>query len=360
MENKEPKGKPPLDIYNACEEYESKYFEIIAKVTDKLLHGFFHFKKRKGELLAGSATFFAVLSFCPVILLFISLTGMAMGDMTQAKDFVLDIVNSNFPHLAPWILESIEKIVSNQLKGSGSTNMFNTFLLLYSCLGVITSMIFGLHFISKTEAKGGFVIEDFKSMGIGLVFTGFIFTLLFISNKQLLFSVFHVQKGTSVHSVMELLFNGAMIPSIVSLAFFTAFYKWSMQVPVRTKDAAIGAGSFVACFIFGKSFHWVYMQVAKDALTQSYGNFETMIVAVLWIYFLMCAFFFGASVAHASYEEIYGVAKKPQADSIEDEAKVLSMPKPKSRLTSTQTARPQGMPAAPSGTTQKTKTKKAA
>ena len=360
MDSNRPKGKQPLDIYNTGEEYESKYFAMIAKVADRLLHGFFHFKKRKGELLAGSATFFSILSFCPVILLFISLTGMAMGDMNQAKDFVLEIVNSNFPHLAPWILKSIEKIVSNQLEGSGNTNMFNTFLLLYSCLGVITSMIFGLHYITKTEPKGGFVIEDFKSIGIGLVFTGFIFTLLLISNKQLLFSVFDIKKSSSMYGVMEFLFNGAMIPSLVSLAFFTAFYKWSMNVPVRTKDAAIGAGSFVACFIFGKSFHWVYMKVARDALTQSYGNFETMIIAVLWVYFLMCAFFFGASVANASYEEIYGVSKKPETESDEEKGKVLSMPNPKQRPALTQVPRPKGMPEAPSGVTQKTKTKKAA
>jgi len=350
MEEKPKKNHEPTLIYNAGEEYESRYFKIIAKVTDRLLHGFFHFKKRKGELLAGSATFFAVLSFCPVILLFISLTGMAMGDMNQAKDFVLEIVNSNFPHLAPWILESIEKIVSNQLSGKGSTNVFNSFLLLYSCLGVVTSMIFGLHYISKTEAKGGFVIEDFKSMGIGLVFTGFIFTLLFISNKQLMFSVFDIKKSSSMYGVMEFLFNGAMIPSLVSLGFFTAFYKWSMHVPVRTKDAALGAGSFVACFIFGKSFHWVYMQVAKDALTQSYGNFETMIIAVLWVYFLMCAFFFGASVTHASYEEIYGPMKQGQPQ--EGGGKVLTMPKPVPKPAA-QKPKPPGMPAAPSQKTKK-------
>jgi membrane protein len=344
----QPNGKKPINIYNAGEEYESKYFELIAKVTDRLLHGFFHFKKRKGELLAGSATFFAVLSFCPVILLFISLTGLVIGDMNQSKEFVLDIVNSNFPHLAPWILESIEKIVSNQLKGSGGTNLFNSFLLLYSCLGVVTSMIFGLHYISKTEAKGGFVIEDFKSMGIGLVFTSFIFTLLVISNKSLFFSIIHLEKTSSMRGVMEFLFNGAVLPSAISLVFFTAFYKWSMQVPVRTKDAALGAASFVSCFMIGKSFHWVYMKVAKDALSQSYGNFETMIIAVLWVYFLMCAFFFGASVAHASYEEIYGANKKPKSD----EGNVLKMPSPQQKA---MPPRPQGMPQAPTGQSQKTK-----
>lgn len=317
------KKKQKIDIYDAGEHYESKYFAFIAKTTERLLHGFFHFKRRKGELLAGSATFFAVLSFCPVILLFISLTGMVIGDVNQAKDFVLEIVSSNFPHLAPWILESIKKIVENQLSGAAGTNIFNTFLLLYACLGVVTSMIFGLHYVSKTEPKGGFIVEDFKSMGIGLVFTGFIFTLLVLSNKSLFFSILHLEPGALKNSV-EFLFKGAFLPSLISLGFFTAFYKWSMHVPVRTKDAFLGAASFVTCFIFGKSFHWIYMQVAKDALTQSYGNFETMIIAVLWVYFLMCAFFYGASVANSSYVEVHGEKKKPSAPP----SNVAPMPRP--------------------------------
>ena len=151
-----------------------------------------------------------------------------------------------------------------------------------------------------------------------------------------------------MRGVMEFLFNGAVLPSAISLVFFTAFYKWSMQVPVRTKDAALGAASFVSCFMIGKSFHWVYMKVAKDALSQSYGNFETMIIAVLWVYFLMCAFFFGASVAHASYEEIYGANKKPKSD----EGNVLKMPSPQQKA---MPPRPQGMPQAPTGQSQKTK-----
>ena len=231
------KGKQPLDIYNTGEEYESKYFAMIAKVADRLLHGFFHFKKRKGELLAGSATFFSILSFCPVILLFISLTGMAMGDMNQAKDFVLEIVNSNFPHLAPWILKSIEKIVSNQLEGSGNTNMFNTFLLLYSCLGVITSMIFGLHYITKTCQKVD-LLEDFKSIEIGLVFTGYFCPTLY--QIQLLFSVFDIKKSSSMYGVMEFLFNGALFHSSL---LFLLLSPSGHERSCSHERCGIGAGS---------------------------------------------------------------------------------------------------------------------
>ena len=38
---------------------------------------------------------------------------------------------------------------------------------------------------------------------------------------------------------------------------------------------------------------------------QAYGNFYTLVVAVMWVYFLMCAFFYGASVACVRERELY-------------------------------------------------------
>lgn len=295
------------NISNLGDKYESHSFKLIAITVHRLLHGFFHFKKRKGELLAGSATFYAILSFCPIILLFISMTGSMMGDINQAKDYVLEVINANFPHLAPWILKSIKTIVENQLSGT-STNAFNIFLLLYSCLGVVTSIMFGLNQISNVETKGGFILEDFKSMVTGIIFSAFILSLFVISNQKLFFALIPLDQGP-VRDVLKMAFKFSFLPAATSLGFFTLFYMYSTEIKVRTKDAFLGAVSFVSCFVLGKSFHWIYMKVAKEALSSTYGNFETLIIAVLWVYFLMCSFFFGASVAHSNDKEIYGALK---------------------------------------------------
>jgi membrane protein len=297
------KKKKLSDISKLGDRYESHSFKFIAVTTNRLLHGFFHFKKRKGEILAGSATFFSILSFCPIILLFISITGSLMGDVHGAKDYVLEVINSNFPHLAPWILKSIQNIVENQLSGA-STNYFNIFLLLYACLGVVTSIMFGLNEISHVESKGGFILEDFKSMVTGVVFSMFIVCLLVISNKKLFFALIPMEAGMAKNS-FQVLFKFNFLPAVTSLGFFTAFYMYSTEIKVKVYDALLGAISFVSCFVLGKSFHWIYMNVAKDALKATYGNFETLIIAILWMYFLMCAFFFGASVAHSHDKKIY-------------------------------------------------------
>jgi membrane protein len=65
-------------------------------------------------------------------------------------------------------------------------------------------------------------------------------------------------------------------------------------------DAILGAGVFVFLFMAGRSFYWVYLHYAEKDLAKSYGNFYTLIVAILWIYYLICSFFFSASVAYAN------------------------------------------------------------
>tara|TARA_R110002072_G_scaffold276051_1_gene437285 strand:+ start:10827 stop:11810 length:984 start_codon:yes stop_codon:yes gene_type:complete len=313
--------KPTKKITEYTSHYESSSFKIMAKLGHRLIHGFFYFKKRKGEILAGSATFFSILSFCPIILLFISMTGYVTNDFEMAKTHVLEVVNSSFPNLAPWIMDSISKIVEGQLKGISGTNIVNVFLLFYATLGVVSSLMFGLHHTSKTEQKGGFIFEDMKSLGVGLMFTSFIFSLLVISNKNLFYALTKMSESSMVY--MDFLYKGGMLPAILSLVFFTFFFKVGTTRKISISDAFYGSLTFVSCFVMGKSFHWIYMTMAKSSLTQTYGNFETIIIAVLWVYYLMCSFYFGASVAYLKYDEIYGGLLKstPQTPSQDIKAK---------------------------------------
>ena len=287
------------------DEYEIKSFLAVSKLMNRLLDGFFHFKKRKGEIVAGATTFFGLLSFGPILLFMISVAGWIFESQAEAKAYVLTTINNAFPKLAPWILDSISNIVNQQLSGGAGFNVIGTFLLLYSCLGVVTTLIFGLNQISKTENKGGFFIDDLRSIIMGVFVATFITGLMFISNKTFMMgSLTNGQEG-AWNSFAKFLITYNVLPALASLGFFTMFYKAALPKKVTWKDAMLGASSFVGCFMIGKSFYWVYHLYSKDALAQSYGNFYTMVIAVFWIYFLMCSLFYGASVATVSYKDIY-------------------------------------------------------
>ena len=105
-----PENEKPT-INKLGEGLEQKTHKAVRRVVNRLLDGLFLFKKRKGEMVAGSATFYCLLSFGPVLLLLISLTGYIVGDQVESKAYVLSLVENNFPGLAKWIVESVSKII---------------------------------------------------------------------------------------------------------------------------------------------------------------------------------------------------------------------------------------------------------
>ncbi len=277
--------------------YENRGHRLLLHVAVRLINGFFHFKKKKGDLVAGCATFFAILSFCPVMLLLISLAGYIVGDVELAKTSVMEGLKGNFPNLAPWILQSIEKIINAQLTTTAGMHLVNLFLLLYSSLGVVASVVFGMDTVSGTESRGGFVIEDFKALFLGAFAYVFMLVLIICANPKILSLVMAKQEFWGRGGIMWLSHNN-ILPVVLSVTFFTIFYKWAPSRVVAFKDALWGAGAFVTCFIIGKSSYWIYLRYSKDELATNFGDFYTMIVAVVWIYFLMGSFFYGACVAY--------------------------------------------------------------
>ncbi len=302
--------KEKVDINKWGALAEDKSFVFIKLAVNRLLDGFFHFKKRKGEIVAGSATFFSILSFIPILLWMISLAGLLFETDMQAKEFVLGVVSDNFPQLAPWILKSISKIVTTQLSGQSGFSFINFLVLTYASLGVVTSLYFGLNTISKSESKGGFFIEDIRSLGTGLSLAVFMGCFLCLSHKGLMKNWLYTS-SPAFNQGVDFILSYNILPALISLGFFTLYYQWSTPRGISLRDSFIGALSFVACFAIGKSCYWIYHLYTKDTMSASYGNFYTLIVATLWIYYLMSAFFFGASVACVRSGDLYKKKKAP-------------------------------------------------
>ncbi|WP_372651589.1 YihY/virulence factor BrkB family protein [Halobacteriovorax sp.] len=300
--------KAKHQIIQFSRNYESYSYRLTTKVVAKMLHGLFLFKKRKCEILAGATTFFALLSFCPAMLLFISLIGFLTGDVAGAKSIVLNTVNENIPSLAPWILKSISAIVDQQLHTTKSSNIFNILFLGYSLVGLISALMYGIRTIAGSRASGGYLVEDAKSFLIGTFMAGF-FGFLFISSNEVLFKAVFFSGSSELPSIARTIFNFQILPIISSVIFFTAFYKFSSGKKISLANALLGACSFVALFILGKSGHWIYVQTSKQDLAHNYGNFSSMVMAVVWIYYLVCSFFYGASLSNIEKENVFSIVE---------------------------------------------------
>ncbi|MEI8346928.1 MAG: hypothetical protein WCG27_05650 [Pseudomonadota bacterium] len=55
------------------EKVEVHLYELFISWLNRLIRGFYIFKKRRGELIAGAITFYVLLSFGPLLLLLIAI-----------------------------------------------------------------------------------------------------------------------------------------------------------------------------------------------------------------------------------------------------------------------------------------------
>ena len=70
----------------------------------------------------------------------------------------------------------------------------------------------------------------------------------------------------------------------------------------------------MSLFFVGKTFYWVYLKHFQTEMIKNFGDFYTIVEAVVWIYFLACSFFYSASV---TYEPIGMRKPKNNSDDID-------------------------------------------
>lgn len=280
---------------------EKAFFKALKVFILRLVESMFLFKKRKGEVVSGATTFFAILSFGPAILLLISVIGMYLGDSDSAKDHVINTLFLSFPKIEPYVLGSLKSLVEDQIS-SQFISIDQLFLWFFACLGISTSFVFGINILSKVDPDGGFFQDDLRSVLFGVVIAIFFLTLFIVMEREFVFSIFE-----PVISSKETLIK--MIEIIVwplCIAFLTLFYKYSTRLKVSFQDAFQGALVFAIFFLLGKYFYWIYLTYFKEDLLNEYGEFYNYMILVIWLYYIVCSFYLGASFTFVSKVKVFG------------------------------------------------------
>jgi membrane protein len=285
---------------------EQKSYEGFKSIATRLVQGLFLFKKRKGEVIAGASTFFTLLSFAPVLLLFISLLGVVISDNATARDYVMNLINETFPRVDKWLYTSLENVIDNQLHNH-RFGFLELIFLAFTSMGISTSIVFGINIISKVDPDGGLLSDDIRSFVTGIGITFYIVLLVCLGQNG---PLQEIVKALPYGKSFVFLFHNSIANSFFSLVFFSLFYKWCPSIKVSYKDAFFGGATFVLSFLVGRSFYWIYLRYFKDDLIKDYGEFTNFMIALIWVYFLLCCFYYGASVAYSANVKLFPKTSK--------------------------------------------------
>lgn len=284
---------------------ERDFLEFCKSFVMRFIASIFLFKKRKGEVVAGATTFFAILSFGPAFLILISIIGAYLNDNDTAKNHIITMIFSNFPEVDASILTAIKGVVEEQIKGP-SIDWHQLALWFFACLGISTSFIFGINTLSKVDIDGGMIQDDLRSAIFGIVLALFFLVIAFMMEKSIVIGLISniTTYSKEAYTVIEML----LIP--FTIGTFALVYKVSAQIKVTFKDALCGACVFLICFFIGKSTYWIYLKYFKEDLISDYGSFYNLLVAMIWLYFIVCSFYLGACYTYVPKVKIFQNKKR--------------------------------------------------
>lgn len=272
------------------------------------------FYKRRGAHLAAASIFYLLLFVIPLLLLLVRFVGWILGDALLSPDSVLSLVFEMFPSDLPAVSSDLQRFLDGPLRGAREYTWFNFSLLFFAGLSFLGSLWSGLFFMSedRTFLKSSKHIKGMILLFLGLLLMGLLFILpgalhtiaRALQNNRL--ALFLYENVESLRPLLEwfrqdvpefsFLTTSPLFYGPILILYFAFCYRTFFNFKIYWRESLMASSVFIISMIAGKSAFWMYFFLVRDRLISNYGNFYSLLVGIVWLYILMCFFFFGAAM----------------------------------------------------------------
>jgi len=242
-----------------------------------------------GPGLSAAVSFYAVFAMAPLLVFAVLLASKALGP-EQARASAVNWLADMVPFE---MAESLVSIIQVKLLAGGAwwANLISGLVMIWAASLIFVRLVIG------TRAMAGESIEETRSefhrslisRGIAILFAiavGLLICVVFVASSLLTPLMDHLPVGTktlvSVANAFLLMVGGVILMQIVS----------SHRLPKR---ALLVTGGFLfLAFILGRLLFQAYIN--HSAITSAYGVASSLVVFLIWIYYMACGYFIGAAV----------------------------------------------------------------
>jgi len=250
-------------------------------------------------LVAAGLSYFAIFSLLPLTLIFIAVIGFIV-DKTKAESYFLSHVATLS---TPAAADALKTLLVSASQNTGPASVLGVLLLLWASSRIFGQIQRALNFIwqaapSKTYGLRRVLIKAFKSLRaitMTLLLGGM---FIVVSLLNVLLALLQTFFGHYFYTDwMESIWPATSL--IFSLIFFTCafglIYKWLPETKIHWREAWAGACVSAILFAFGHNLISIYFRHAN--VGSPFGAAGSVIVLLIWIYFFMQIFLFGAEFA---------------------------------------------------------------
>jgi membrane protein len=296
----------------------SRYPMNIAKILSLLKQSFSSWSKDNVSVWAAALAYYTVFSLSPLLLVVIGVTGIIFGTHTVETN-IFNQVKGLFGDAGASLLQTMVHNASKPANGIVAT-VTGFITLLLGASGVFGQLQQALNHIWKVEPKpdAGFIItlrNRFLSFSMVIVIAFLLLVSLILTAAISGITTFFHTILPIPGIVLESL-NFVVSFGIVTILFMLLF-KQLPDVKLQWKDVFVGGLLTSLLFVIGKTLIGIYL--GGKGFSSTYGAAASLVVLLLWVYYIGQIVFFGAEFTKVYVQneqgeiipEPYAMVKEP-------------------------------------------------
>ncbi len=253
--------------------------------------------------MAAALSYYTTFSMAPLLILAISIAGLALGHEAAQGKIMEEIGGLVGPKSAAAIQDMLKGAASRPSKGIIAT-IIGIVTLIAGASGVLSELKSALNTIWRTQEPGN-VKELIKKNAL---FLGMLLGIGFLMTVSLVLSAALASVGkffTGFLPAPEIILHGIdfVLSTGIIAVLFAAMYRFLPNTRVEWRDVWVGAVVTSLLFNVGKIGLGLY--IGKSAVASSYGAAGSILVLLLWVYYSGLIFYFGAEFTK-TYADRYG------------------------------------------------------
>ncbi len=263
--------------------------------------------------LGASLAFYTVWSIGPLLLVVISVAGLAFGRAAAQGDVVASLRSLVGDAGAQSIQEAI--VHANDSGHTLLANIVGILALLFAASGVFGELKSSLNVVWDVTPKPGSFWLTIKQRFLSLTMvlgTGFLLLVSLILSAALsaIISRFHdrIPGGEAVSHVVHIVFSVG-----ITAVVFTLMFKVIPDAKIGWKD--VWLGGFVTAVMFTAGQVLIGLYLGKTSVGSAYGAASSLMIVLLWIFFSSCILFLGAEFTQV-YANMYGSKIGPTENAV--------------------------------------------
>jgi membrane protein len=266
-------------------------------LKETFLHTFY---RDNCALMAAAISFYAVLSFIPLFLVFISAAGFVLHSSDQALAAVTTLLIKTFPASTA----AVFKILTDLMQRKMVFGIIGLAGLVWAASRIFSAVENAMSIVWKVKKGRAYWHSKFLSLllvpiAVLIMFSSLAFTAFYTVARNLTIPLIDlkVSEAAFVSKVFAIVF-----PMALGFVLFYLVYRIIPYRRVSPKAALIGALCSSVMWEAAKLLFDIYIKHYAH-YQKIYGSFGTLVVMFFWIYYSAFIILIGAEIG-SNYEEV--------------------------------------------------------